>query len=109
MSVAALFEGPAAEAIGCEYIPVATEAVFEELWVPACGTLGLRWVPCFQSGIPITSEDLPDVIDELDRLRCWVADHAEVDTRQWWLDRIDRLRSALHRVRDVAEPDVWIG
>jgi hypothetical protein len=109
MSVAALFEGRTAEVVGCELIPVATEATFERLWVPASNALGLRWVPCFQGGVIIRSDDAPEVLEELDRLRGWVTDQAGTDTRDWWLGRIDRLRLALDQVRALPGSSCWIG
>jgi hypothetical protein len=33
----------------------------EQYWAAGCNALGLRWVPLFETGVPLAAADLPDV------------------------------------------------
>jgi hypothetical protein len=50
-------------------VPVATEDVFERVWLAGAEALGLRWVPLCQSGLPIRDpEERAELVAELERL-----------------------------------------
>lgn len=66
MSVALVVEGDDGR-----YLPVATEAVFEADWLPACRSLGLVWVPQLQLGLELTPEVRGPLIAELEALVVW--------------------------------------
>ena len=66
MSVALVVEGADGR-----YLPVATEAVFEARWLPACRALGLVGVPQLQVGLDLTPEVCGPLIAELDALVAW--------------------------------------
>jgi hypothetical protein len=68
MSVAILieFKDPAREEL---YVPLATQGVYSSEWLPMARELGLYWVPLFLTGISVSVEDLPVVVQELERLR----------------------------------------
>lgn len=53
-------------------VAVAPLSTFREVWLPACRALGLRWVPLFETGIPLNVEDVPDVLEELHALQMWL-------------------------------------
>lgn len=90
MSVALLVESP----LGNQLTPIATEAVFAQYWLTAALELGLRWVPLFQSGLPIPLADRDDVLTELRCLRQhWVARGEAALT-----ERLERLIGALEAV-----------
>lgn len=70
MSVAVLIDYHDDVALpGPTYLPLATEGIFSKYWLPAAKALGCVWMPLFQSGAPVPLEDIPDVLDELRRLR----------------------------------------
>jgi hypothetical protein len=52
-------------------VPVATEKVFRQYWPRASEALGLKWVPLFETGIPLDTADVPDVLAELCALQTW--------------------------------------
>ncbi len=85
-------------------IPVATEKVFEDYWRPACLTLGLKWIPLFQSGLPLTGEDVPYVLTELARLRCYLLDSTARDiprdVAEGIILRIDNVVTELKHLRE---------
>jgi hypothetical protein len=58
----------AAGADGELVVPIATQQVFDDVWVPAARVLGLEWVPAFAAGVPVGGEDVPAVLAELHRL-----------------------------------------
>jgi hypothetical protein len=51
------------------YLPVATESVYRSHWLPAAEQLGCMWLPRFQTGAPVALDDLPAVLEELERVR----------------------------------------
>jgi len=53
-------------------VPVAPMSTFREYWLPACKVLGLKWIPMFETGIPVRVEDVPDVLEELRALDAWL-------------------------------------
>ena len=86
-------------------VPVATQALFRDVWMAGASALGLRWVPLFETGTPLTQTDLPLVIDELTALRIW----AEA-SRQPIVDRLQTLIAELEKVRGLsAASDIFIG
>jgi hypothetical protein len=76
-------------------IPIATERIFDEYWQPACKALGLKWIPLFQSGLPLPPEDIPDVLEELSRLETHLSSGSRpdipADVREQILSRIGML------------------
>jgi hypothetical protein len=85
--------------------PVATQDVFRVAWLAGATTLGLRWVPLFESGTAIDREDLPDVIQELHLLLTWAeGSHESI------VERVRMLITELDSLRDSAESmDIFIG
>ena len=81
-----------------EALPIATQRVFAKHWLPGAYELDLKWVPLFESGIPLAMDDLPAVMTELQALGIWTeqhVDHREILPRiKALLDKLAELRSA---------------
>lgn len=50
------------------YIPVATEEVFNKIWLPAAREHQLQWISAFGAGHSYTREDIAGILEELGRL-----------------------------------------
>lgn len=60
--------------------PIATNKEFEECWLPACERLHLQWISLFLTGYPaidLNLNTIPEVIDELQRLRVYFAENSD--------------------------------
>lgn len=76
--------------------PLATEAIFEKLWMNGAMAIDAKWIPLFQSGIDVEADDLPSLCDELRALRRWAeATGMQDDDQALMLSRID---TALRRL-----------
>ena len=87
-------------------VPVATESVFQNSWLPVCKSLNLSWVQLFQSGLPLMKDDLPLVLTELVRFETWVRSNTS-DTEL--ADRALSLSKALSDVDFSTVTSVYIG
>jgi uncharacterized protein (UPF0335 family) len=89
-------------------IPIATQEVFRLWWKTAAESLGLYWVPLFESGTTVARDDLPEVINELERLRQWCL--LREDLRKLIIERINRLIDELEQIaKSNDEIEVFIG
>lgn len=75
-------------------VPIATQDVFRRYWLPASQALSLVWVPLFETGLPLPSEDCPDVLAELRRLKAWIEAH-QPEAAEIILARVEHLISEL--------------
>lgn len=89
---------------GSELTPVATQDVFVRRWLPGSRALGLRWVPMFETGTPVTADDIPDIVAELRALLTWMQRNAPEQEA-----RLGGLLAALERLRDEPDVDIYIG
>src|SRR5262245_30275753 len=85
-----------------EVVPVATSETFRKVWLPACERLGLKWVAHFHDGAltRIPPEVVPQIIEELQRLRIWVYGHPELGPP------VERVDSILRAFRET-DPALW--
>jgi hypothetical protein len=108
MSVSLFMKGPdRAERV----VPISTERVFEDYWQPAATKLGLKWVPLFQTGLPLTMDDLPVVLTELALLKGEFG-HSESlppDIAEYVTGRVENLISALESTKHNGHVEVYIG
>jgi hypothetical protein len=109
MSIMAFIHRPENEFEQQFNVPVATEAFFRDFWEPAVKTLGLQWVPIFAAGIDVRKEDLPDVLEELDRLKLWAERELSGEQRDHILARIGRLADELPKAFQREDAVVFIG
>jgi hypothetical protein len=71
MTVAILLSDPQTQADESFYVPVAGQSTFTEFWVPAAESLGLFWMPLFETGVPISWARIPIVRQEFVATRDW--------------------------------------
>ncbi|UQZ85499.1 hypothetical protein SK3146_04788 [Paenibacillus konkukensis] len=108
MSISAFIPEPADEFERQFQLPVAAEAFFAECWEPGAEALGLQWVPVFSTGIEIMKEDLPEVLDELDRLKQWALSRGG-DRMEKLASRIELLEAELPKALQRDGAVVYIG
>lgn len=89
------------------HMPVATHHIFVRCWLPSCSHLGLKWIPHFETGYPVIHlnlETLPEVIDELQRLKGYFVENGDqLDSpcvAEYIIERIERL---LFEMRNTAD------
>ena len=109
MSVALIVLEPKSIEYAHIYVPIATEDVFRRVWIPAVEKINAVWIPLFQIGVDITSEDFENVIQELISLREWVRIHEQdQDEIQQVLFRIDLLLNELKRLSIDTNGDITV-
>lgn len=92
MSVALLIEHGVNEN---EYLPIAGQRLFEDVWLPKCDALNLTWVPLFKTGVSCTQEELPFILDELTLLKDHFSKSDENGVYQRLIVLIEKLESLL--------------
>lgn len=90
-------------------VPIATNKVFKEFWLPGCAALNLQWIPQFLEGLDLESEAIPDIVEELSRLRSWMIQNHSGKNRDSLVDRLDRLSNKLKEISGVPKFAAWIG
>lgn len=90
-------------------VPVAPFQTFREVWLPACEALGLKWVPMFETGIPIAIEDVPDVLAELRSLKAWLAQPGNRDAASAIGERVDNLIEGLEEASRNPNAHIFVG
>jgi hypothetical protein len=84
------------------YLPLATEKVFAEHWLPAAAALGCVWIPTFQTGASIPLEELPTIRAEFEQLRDHftrtpgASEHVRERSR-WIVEELSRINPAAIR------------
>ena len=76
-------------------VPVATQHTFIARWLPGAAELGLEWVKLMETGFDVTTENHSAVVDELGRLREWMAGRDEAHE----IERLERLVAELRSLR----------
>jgi hypothetical protein len=109
MSVGALVTFRQAEP-RTEYLPLATESEFHRLWLPLANAHNLQWIPLFASGISLTTQDIPAVIEEFVQIQEAIAT-AEIapEAKTKMLDRARRLSLLLETLDLENVEEVFIG
>jgi hypothetical protein len=90
-------------------VPVAPFQTFREVWLPACKALGLKWVPMFETGIPIDVDDVPDVRAELRSLKAWLAQPGNHDAASVMGERVDNLIEGLEEASRNPTAHIFVG
>ena len=104
LSIQPKSKGPEA----AQTVPVATMSAFDLYWAPAAAALELRWVPLFRTGVPVHSEDIVDIVQELTMLRQQMK-ASDPEVASLVLPRIERLISALNSAGGDPDVDIYIG
>jgi hypothetical protein len=103
MSVSLIVVEPKSIERSLRYIPLATEEVFERVWLEGARQLGARWLSLFRPGVDLASEDFDSVSAELAALRTWV-ESAPLNSEEKVTvsQRIDALVTGLSRIAEQA-------
>ena len=89
-----------------ELMPVAAQQVFTSKWLPGCSALNLEWVPLFETGIVVDPSNATSVLEELHRLRQWMAQRAGYEYES---ERISCLIEGVEDARKHPDLDIFIG
>lgn len=109
MSVALLIQPRGTDPEEARLVPIATQDVFKRHWLPACEALALRWVPMFETGIPLEPLDIPPVLTELRVLKRWAEQEAP-EISDAIGERLDGLIAELVTLEEqAADVEVFIG
>ena len=109
MSVALSIQPRGTSGAAARTVPVATQDVFKRYWLPGSEALGLKWVPLFETGIPLGKDDIPDVLQELRALHSWTRVQAP-ETGAMIGARLERLITELSAlVESLEQVEVFIG
>lgn len=98
MSVSLIISSPQNKDEEAFYIPLSSERVFRDCWMPIIEALDLKWARCFQSGIEIEYEDLIPVIDDLKSILTWINNHEDYEQREQMIERINSLCTGLKEI-----------
>lgn len=108
MSVSLMISNPQTEVEESVNIPISTERVFQDYWMPIIEKLDLKWARCFQSGIEIEVEDLVPVLTDLRKIRLYVLSYMEGEQKEQIINRIDNLCEELNKIFDGRRPDIKV-
>ena len=86
-------------------IPVATEQTYEDVWQAGARALGLEWVELMQTGVDITAENRPAIVDELNKLGVWFEEHGHSYERV----RLTTLLGEIEALRFEDVSRAWVG
>ncbi len=91
MSVSLIISNPINKEESDFNIPISTERVFQEYWMPIIELLNLQWIKCFQSGIELEKEDLLSVLKELMEIKIWLVNDTNDIKEKQIIERVDNL------------------
>jgi|ERR1041384_3194030 hypothetical protein len=86
-------------------MPIATQAISKSRWLPGAKELGLEWVDLMETGFDVTTANRQDVLDELGRLREWMAQRGDRPE----LGRLDQLIAEVEALRFEVGATAFIG
>lgn len=89
-------------------VPVATLDGFRKDWLPSAHALKLFWVPLFETGAPVSTDDLPSVLSELKTLEAWIKDN-QPDVAARIAKRLQDLISELEALQGDETVELYIG
>ncbi len=89
-------------------VPIATEKVFQNFWMPIIENLDLRWVRCFQSGIEIEREDLEFVLKDLKAMQKWINIYMNSERGTQMIERLEILSKELIDIFNSSRSDVKV-
>jgi hypothetical protein len=89
-------------------VPIATSDAFKNYWIPISRSLKLVWIPLFETGVPINSEDVNDILSELYLIKTHLAEQS-CEASEAIATRLNRLIEELESVAGKRDLDVYIG
>lgn len=108
MSVSLMISNPINENEEYFHLPISTERVFEDHWMPIITELDLKWVRCFQGGIELEKEDIEEVLKELKKMQNWIITYRNNDRGKHMLERLENLNEALFYFLNNSRDDLKI-
>lgn len=74
------------------YMPIASEDVFDGVWMQGVNALKLSWVNLFDVGFDVDKNNIKEVNEELKLLSAWLASSSvSIDQAQMVIIRIDNI------------------
>lgn len=95
---------------GRDYLPVATEGVYDKYWLTAAKELGCVWLPLYQTGAPVALEDLPAVLADLEQVRDYFARLPPSDDQETYMigARGNAVLASAETVEHLRERSRWL-
>ncbi len=106
MSVSLIISNPVNRREENFNVPISTEKVFQEYWMPIIDELDLKWARCFQSGIEIEKEDLEFVLKDLIDIQEWLVKNMNNERGTQMTDRLQNLCQELIGVFNNSRSDI---
>lgn len=108
MSVSLLISNPINEQESNFNVPISTEKVFQDYWMPIIEELDLKWVRCFQSGIELEKEDLEFVLKDLAKMQNWINEYMNSERGGQLIERLENLCKELVDISNDSRSDVKV-
>ena len=108
MSVSLMISNPINENEEYFHLPISTERVFEDHWMPIITELDLKWVRCFQGGIELEKDDIEEVLKELKKMQNWIITYRNNDRGKHMLERLENLNETLFFLLTNSRDDLKI-
>ncbi|RYY76640.1 MAG: hypothetical protein EOO52_03805 [Gammaproteobacteria bacterium] len=109
MSIIAIVLDPKNEEQAAFSVPVSTERNFEENWLPLIKKLDLEWLPLFQTGVDIESDDLIAISEELSKLLALAEKDLSPSIYKDLARRVNELIKGLEKIFIEKSVTVFIG
>jgi len=104
MSVALIITDKKEENNTLEYLPIAGEKTFEDIWLSICKEGNFSYIPLFQTGIVFELDDMPFILAELERFKILLQKE-----QLYLLDRVEPLIEVLNDFKDNTMAEFFIG
>lgn len=108
VSVSLIISNPVNEEENNFNVPISTERVFQDFWMPIIEELDLKWARCFQSGIEIEKEDLDFVLKDLAEMQTWIIINMDNERGVQMVGRIKNLCQGLECVFKEGRNDIKV-
>lgn len=100
MSISLIVVDAANEELSLLNVPVATEEVFQRVWMEGAVQVEARWLPLFCTGVDLMAAEFAAVCRELLAFQAWLERATlEPHERSAIVGRVESLIAALERVR----------
>lgn len=111
MSVSLIISNPINDKERNFNLPISTERVFRDHWMPIIIELDLKWVRCFQSGIELEKEDIVLVLKDLEKMHHWITTYKDNERGEQMIERLKSLNETLIEILNHSRKDmkVYIG
>lgn len=108
MSVSLMISNPINDREKYFNLPISTEGVFQDHWMPIITELDLEWIRCFQSGIELDKEDIELVLAELEKMHNWIVTYKDNERGEQMLERLKSLNETLIEILNTSRKDIKV-